>query len=157
MLPSIPEYFSKFVNPSIDLNLTPKICCPFHSEDTPSFSYSANKQVWRCFGACKFGGDVIALHQKNYRLRSRQEAEDSLYKILGVAKKPRVTQAGEANDSVVQMKTAYAQALLVATTPDAWDELDDIMGRYPVSLDRLEAFYHCRRLATTPQIDKGGL
>ena len=81
---SIPEYFTRFIDRSIDLTKTPKICCPFHEEDTPSFSYSSEKGLWRCFGACKVGGDVIALHQKNYRLRSRREAEDSLYKLLGL-------------------------------------------------------------------------
>ncbi|MBN1892044.1 MAG: DNA primase, partial [Clostridiales bacterium] len=32
--------------------------CPFHSEDTPSFSVSAAKQIFYCFG-CHKGGNVI--------------------------------------------------------------------------------------------------
>lgn len=32
--------------------------CPFHSEDTPSFSISTSKQIYYCFG-CHKGGNVI--------------------------------------------------------------------------------------------------
>ncbi|HOO62157.1 MAG TPA: CHC2 zinc finger domain-containing protein, partial [Bacillota bacterium] len=32
--------------------------CPFHSEDTPSFSISTTKQIYYCFG-CHKGGNVI--------------------------------------------------------------------------------------------------
>ena len=81
---TIPEYFKQFINEKIDLDVTPKICCPFHEEDTPSFSYSASKGVWRCFGACNFGGDVYALHQKKFHFSKRSEAIADLNKRLGI-------------------------------------------------------------------------
>lgn len=73
-LPTIPEYYQRFIDQKVNLLWEPKQCCPFHKEDTPSFSYSVEKDVWRCFGACKCGGDVVALHRKNYHLKSREDA-----------------------------------------------------------------------------------
>ena len=97
--------------------------------------------------ACKVGGDVIALHQKNYRLRSRREAEDSLYKLLGLRTEGfrRQVERGVADEHATAFKAAYAKAVMVACTVEDWDELDYIMSQYPPEASRLEAFYTCRR------------
>lgn len=47
--------------------------CPFHSERTPSFCVDAEKQRWRCFGACNEGGDAIDFLMKHRGL-SYQDA-----------------------------------------------------------------------------------
>jgi len=41
--------------------------CPFHKDDTPSMTVSAEKGLWHCFG-CGEGGDVIAFLMKIERL-----------------------------------------------------------------------------------------
>lgn len=46
----------------ISLSNKLKALCPFHSEQTPSFSIHKNKKTWHCFG-CGRGGDAFTFVQ----------------------------------------------------------------------------------------------
>lgn len=56
--------------------------CPFHGEDTPSFSVSPSKQIFYCFG-CHKGGDVIRFIMDMEKL-SYPEAIRFLAKRVGL-------------------------------------------------------------------------
>lgn len=49
--------------------------CPFHSERSPSFSVSENKQVYHCYG-CKAGGDLIGFVQQIHGLSFHESVQD---------------------------------------------------------------------------------
>lgn len=74
-----------------------KALCPFHSEKTPSFVISAERQSWHCFGACGEGGDVITFLQKWENL----EFVEAL-KIL--AEKTGVTLSNQSSSDSSQIK-----------------------------------------------------
>lgn len=56
--------------------------CPFHSEKTPSFVVSEQKQIFNCFG-CHVGGDVFKF-VKEYKSISFIEAVQEVAEIVGI-------------------------------------------------------------------------
>ncbi|MBI4305761.1 MAG: DNA primase [Chloroflexi bacterium] len=61
----------QIVSEYVDLDTrarTPKARCPFHAENTPSFVVFPDSQLWRCFGACATGGDVISFLARQHRV-----------------------------------------------------------------------------------------
>ena len=136
--PTIPEYYKIFINEKVDLLSDPKQCCPFHYEKTPSFSYSAEKDVWRCFGACKCGGDVFDLHKKNFKLMSKEEAKKSLKAIFKVYDSDVMQNSVMLiSEQEIEQKSLYQKALVYADRPERWAELDQVMSIYPLEDQRL--------------------
>lgn len=140
---TVPEYYKKFINSKIDLTETSKVCCPFHSEDTPSFSYNASTSKWRCFGSCKAGGGVVDLHRMNYKLKSNSEAEKSLCKVLGIPIQ-KISSIDHLNEPVViddesvELDRIYNLCNLHANNIDRWVDMDYVMSIYPVDITRLK-------------------
>lgn len=61
------------------------IRCMFHDDKKPSFSYKPEENIWRCWGECNTGGDVISLVAKSLTI-SPGEAIKLLEKDLGLYK-----------------------------------------------------------------------
>jgi len=68
-----------------------KALCPFHSEKTPSFIVSPDKQVFHCFG-CAVGGDVVGFVMR-YESMSFPEALKFLAKKAGM--RPEEYESGD--------------------------------------------------------------
>jgi hypothetical protein len=140
---TVPEYYTKFISSKVNLEQEPKQCCPFHKEDTPSFSYMDYSGRWRCFGSCKTGGDVIDLHRMNYKLKDRKQAEESLHSVLGipmhkVTSIESLTEVVVINEDNAELDRMYHLGLLYAKSPDRWVEMDYVMSIYPVDVVRLK-------------------
>ncbi|MDQ7786177.1 MAG: DNA primase [Thermodesulfovibrionales bacterium] len=78
--------------------------CPFHTEKTPSFMVSPEKQIFHCFG-CGTGGDIITFLMKQENLSFR-EAVAYLAKKAGI--RMPAFQSGE--DASSEKRTALLRA-----------------------------------------------
>ena len=80
--------------------------CPFHHEDTPSFSVNGEKQIYKCFG-CGKGGNVIGFVQEIEHL-SFQEA------VRKLAERYHIVIPERAMNPAEQARLAERQAMLAA-------------------------------------------
>lgn len=142
-LPTVPEYYQEHINQNVDLMVTPFQCCPFHQEDTPSFSYNIPTGRWSCFGKCHAHGDVIEMHKRWFHFNSKEEAEEDLrirYKLPKPSMRERLTSMTKkplVDEDRVEENALYAQACALARTPERWIELDYVMSKFPVDKHEL--------------------
>lgn len=140
--PTVPEYFQEQINSEVNLIESPKQCCPFHKENTPSFSYNVVTGRWSCFGACHAHGDVVEMHRRFYKLDSREDALRSLRSLYDV-KEERTLEALANKEILISEEkicddVVFIRACNMARTPERWLKLDYAMSVYPYDRTRLE-------------------
>lgn len=120
----IVNYIQQYV-PLKKTGRTYKACCPWHSEKTPSFVVSEDRQTFRCFGACATGGDIFAFAMRHHGW-SFTEALQELGKLAGVEVRkqtPEQKAQGELLDTLRGLLNsaadAYHEAIINPQTNDA--------------------------------------
>ncbi|HDH01807.1 MAG TPA: DNA primase, partial [Nitrospirae bacterium] len=103
-----------------------KALCPFHTEKTPSFVISPDKQIFHCFG-CNAGGDVVTFIMK-YENISFPEAVRALAEKAGV----RIEQ-----ESVRSSETRTLRKRLIEMHKDACAFYETELGRNVQARDYL--------------------
>jgi len=131
--------------------------CPFHSEKTPSFHVSADKQIWHCFG-CGEGGDCFAFVMRMegmdfpealLHLGKKAGVEVTRFATTETNEKRRLTDANELaakyfrkvllDSSVGVAARSYlerrgipeplAETFGIGFAPDAWDSLTVFLSK----------------------------
>jgi DNA primase len=119
-----------------------RACCPFHSEKTPSFWVSPEKQFYHCFG-CGAHGTVLGFLIEHDRLPF-PEAVEELAQGLGltVPHEGGAAPAPKRNDSLFDLmeKVARFYATTLESNPGARDYLAR-RGLTPQTLKRFDIGY----------------
>ena len=149
--------------------------CPFHTEKTPSFTVSPDKQIFYCFG-CGSGGNVFSFLMKQEGL-SFPETARGLAKRYGIDlpirplspdQKKKISQREGLFDINRRAMEFFHEALCCGTAGQAarsylkrrgisQETIDDFkLGYAPDGWDRLLNYFANQRISTT-LIEKGGL
>ncbi|OCA92987.1 DNA primase [Bacillus wudalianchiensis] len=119
--------------------------CPFHGENSPSFSVSPEKQIYHCFG-CGAGGNVFSFLMEIENI-SFQEAVGKLATRTGIALDPAITGDGPSHSISKEHKqimeahellAKFYHHLLMNTTEG--QEALDYLEKRGFSKEDLDAF-----------------
>jgi len=116
-----------------------KALCPFHSEKTPSFMVSPEKQIYYCFG-CNRGGDIFKFVQEIERVdfsASLKILADKAGVILRNYE-PKVKQEKDRYFNLNELATKFYQKILFS--PKGKDALDYLMNKRNLSKETIEEF-----------------
>jgi DNA primase len=139
--------------------------CPFHSEKTPSFNVSSERQMWYCFG-CAEGGDVFTFLQRiegiefadalrmladkaGVKLEKQdpqiQSKRKEIYDILNLSEKFFVKQMeSKTGKAVVEylkergLKSATIKDWRLGYAPDEWRSLHSFLKQKGYSEESIE-------------------
>jgi DNA primase catalytic core len=100
--------------------------CPFHDDKTPSLVVTPGKNLWRCFGACDAGGDVIAWVMKREGVSFRHGVE-----LLKSDYAPDLEK--RSGSAPATRSTAVKLAPIAAPAEDA-ELLNEVVGYYHTAL-----------------------
>jgi len=81
--------------------------CPFHSERTPSFTVSPDKQIFKCFG-CGAAGDVVTFYMK-YKNLDFKEALFELAEKAGIKVDKRYFSSKQKEKDLVELNFKIAK------------------------------------------------
>lgn len=113
-----------------------KALCPFHQEKTPSFIVSPEKQLWRCFGSCGEGGDIIKFLMR-YENIDFVEALKILAEKAGIelqsSRSPQQREVNVLYDLHEKAKDFFRESL--SRRPDVLDYLNKDRGLSPATIE----------------------
>ena len=117
---------------------TLKANCPFHTERTPSFVVSPERQSWRCFGACAVGGDIFSFVMRAENMEFR-DALRTLAQKAGVELQPsRDRAASNAAQSANNAAAAFYQEVLKSDRGKTARDYLDERGVSQVARERFQ-------------------
>ncbi|MEX2159260.1 MAG: DNA primase [Dehalococcoidia bacterium] len=148
-----------------------KAPCPFHSEKTPSFIVSPERQTWHCFGACGEGGDCFNFVMKREGVEF-PEALRILAQRAGVelterrapeedARRNRLVEANEAAAAYYHnaLRSSQAGAAARAYLTDRGLDAETIeafeLGYSPDSWDSVKSFLVGRGFSDAELLEAG--
>lgn len=125
--------------------------CPFHSEKTPSFAVSPERQIWKCFG-CGIGGDAFKFLMKMENIEFG-EALRELAQKAGIKLVDYRSTTGEREKQIIyeinHLAAEFYHYLLIEH-PVGKKALNYILGR-GISVDSLKLF----RIGYSPPLWEG--
>ena len=116
--------------------------CPFHSEDTPSFSVSPGKQIFYCFG-CHKGGDVIHFIREIEKVPYRRAIEILAERVgvkLPEIEEPRQKEIYKKRERLIAANTEAARYFYHALNDERGAAARDYLARRGISTPTARRF-----------------